>query len=283
MMPEASTVTLESGLTLSYLDQGDRSDRVLVLLPGPTDSWISYLPILDRVPQEIRTIAVSQRGHGNSDKPMIGYRVGDFATDVVALLAALDINRAVLAGHSGSSFVARRAAIDHPDRVAGLVLEASPTELHSDARFNEFFGSVISNLRDPIDVDLVRSFAIDTSSDDIGLDLLEQLVSEQMKVPARVWREMFAELLQYDDMAELARIIAPTMLIWGDTDGLIGREMQENLLRHISVAELVVYPGVGHTPRWEDPIRFATDVAAFVKRQFPLNDPSGRLRAPRMA
>jgi len=38
-----------------------------VLLPGPTDSWLSYMPVLERIPRSIRTIAVSQRGHGDAD------------------------------------------------------------------------------------------------------------------------------------------------------------------------------------------------------------------------
>jgi pimeloyl-ACP methyl ester carboxylesterase len=69
-------------------------------------------------------VAVSPRGHGDSDKPEYGYRVQDFAVVLVALFDALDLERPVVAGHSGSCLVARRFAIDHSDRVAGLVLEA---------------------------------------------------------------------------------------------------------------------------------------------------------------
>ena len=46
--------------------------------------------------------------------------------------------------------------------------------------------------------------------------------SEVLKVPAHVWREMFAALVQYDDGPELARIAAPVLLIWGDHDGVVG-------------------------------------------------------------
>lgn len=265
-MPVASTVRLGNGLSLSYTEQGDRSGPVLMLLPGPTDSWCSYQMVLDRIKPTIRTIAVSQRGHGDSDKPMFGYRVQDFANDVVALLDALGIERTVLVGHSGSCFVARRVAIHHPDRVAGIVLEASPTTLHGDAKLIEFVESNILGLHDPIDPDYLRSFAIDTSSSAVGPEMLDQMVSEQLKVPARVWREMFAGLLEYNDLAELGRISAPTLLIWGDADGLVKREMQEKLVERISSVELIVYLGVGHTPRWEDPIRFASDIAAFVDR-----------------
>jgi pimeloyl-ACP methyl ester carboxylesterase len=90
-----------------------------------------------------------------------------------------------------------------------------------------------------------------------------------LKVPARVWREMFGALMQYDDMPEIGRIGAPVLLIWGDQDGIVSREMEQQLAACLACAELVVYSGVGHTPRWEDPSRFAADVAAFVERLLP--------------
>jgi pimeloyl-ACP methyl ester carboxylesterase len=256
-------VTLASGLTLSYADQG-AADPALVLLPGPTDSWRSHQPVLDRLPRELRAVSVSQRGHGDSDKPAGGYRVEDFAGDVVPLLDACAIERAVLAGHSGSCLVARRVALDHPDRVAGLVLEASPTTLRDDARLLDFVERVVSKLEGPIGRDVARSFIADTSATGIDPDLADLLVEELLKVPAHVWRGTFSGLLRYDDTTELGRIAAPTLLIWGDADGLVSREMQDRLLRSIPDARRVVYERAGHTPRWEDPARFSRDLAAFV-------------------
>jgi non-heme chloroperoxidase len=264
----ASTVTVASGIRLSYASTGPDSGPVAVLLPGPTDSWRSYSPVLDLFASSIRAIAVSQRGHGHSDKPASGYRVEDFAADVLLLLDELGVERAVLAGHSGSCLVARRVAIDHPERVAGLVLEGSPTTLKSDPWLEGFVKSVVSTLHDPIDREFARSFLADTSSDDLAPELFDQLVGELLQVPARVWKETFAGLLAYDDLAELGRITAPTLLIWGDTDGLVGRDMQDTLAEGIRGAELRVYERVGHTPRWEDPRRFSGDVAAFVQRSF---------------
>lgn len=266
MSSVASTVTLGNGLTLSYATQGDASGPVLVLLPGPTDSWRSYEPVLAQLPPSVRAIAVSQRGHGDSDKPGAGYRVEDLADDVVPFLDSLGVTRAVLIGHSGSCLVARRVAIDHPDRVAGLVLEASPTTLRGDAGLENFLDSIVSSLTDPIDPTFARSFVADTSTDELAPDTLDQLVGDLLKVPARVWKEMFTDLSTYDDVDQLDRITAPTLLIWGDADGLVGRDMQATLVARIRDAELLVYPGVGHTPRWENPSRFADDIAAFVER-----------------
>ena len=216
-----------------------------------------------------RAVAVSQRGHGDSGKPLAGYGVEDFAADVVPFLDLLGIDRAVLAGHSGSCPVVRRVAIDQPERVAGLVLEASPTTLRGDARLDEFVTTVVADLEDPIGADFARSFVVDTSSKGLDQALVEHLVDQLLKVPARVWKEMFARLLQYDDTSELGHIVAPVLLIWGDNDALVGHDMQELQAERIPAATSLTYPGVGHTPRWEEPIRFAADVATFVERSLP--------------
>jgi pimeloyl-ACP methyl ester carboxylesterase len=212
----------------------------------------------------MHTVAVSQRGHGDSDKPQTGYRVEDYGVDVVHLLDALSIDRVVLAGHSGSCLVARRVALDHPDRVAGLVLEASPTTLRGHAGLQEFVQSVVSGLEDPISADVVRSFVINTSSDDVPPGLLDELIKEVLKVPARVWKQTFQALLEYDDIADLPRINAPTLLVWGECDALVSRDMQDQMVTSIPTGKLVAYSGVGHTPRWDDPSRFSHDVAVFV-------------------
>ena len=264
MPREASTVTLTNGLTLSVAEHGDPAGPALLLLPGPTDSWWSYQPVLELVPPSIRTVAVSPRGHGDSDKPATGYRVEDFAADVPRLLDALTIERAVLAGHSGSCLVARRVAIDVPERVAGLVFEASPVTLRANPALAEFVNSVVSRLEDPVDPDFARSFVVDTSGA-VGPEVVDRLASELLKVPAHVWREMFADLLQYDDVDELRHITAPALLLWGDADTLVARETQEQLAALLPGADLVVYGGAGHTPRWEDPARFAADVFGFVE------------------
>jgi non-heme chloroperoxidase len=264
--PVGSMVTLESGVKLSSAASGEPSGPALVLLPGPTDSWRSYEPVLKHLPVSIHAIAVSQRGHGDSDKPPSGYRVEDFAADVELLLDTLGIERAVLAGHSGSCLAARRVALDHPERVSGLVLEASPSSLLRHAGLMELVES-LANLQGAVDPTFARSFVADTSSEQLAPELVDELVDEVMKVPAHVWKEMFAALLAYDDLVALDRIIAPTLLVWGDADGLVDREMQTLLAERIGGAELLVYHGVGHTPRWEDPSRFAADAAAFVERR----------------
>ena len=214
-----STVTLGSGLLLSYAAQGDETGPVLVLLPGPTDSWCSYEPVLDQLSPAIRVVAVSERGHGDSGKPALGYGVEDFAADVVPLgLDTLSIERAVVAGHSGSCMVARRVAIDRPDRVAGLVLEASPTTLRGDAGLEGFVASIVAGLEDPVDPGLARSFVTDTSSDLLADDVLDRLVGELLKVPAgRAEGDVRGLPVTDDDLAEPGPASPPPRCSFGAT------------------------------------------------------------------
>jgi non-heme chloroperoxidase len=259
-------VELDGGMALSYCERGSATGPAVVLLPGPTDSWRSYESVLRAIPDDRRVVAVSLRGHGDSSKPVSGYRIEDLASDVLPMLDVLGIDRSVLVGHSGSCLVARRVALDEPDRVAGLFLEASPTTLRGDEQLARFVGSVVAELTEPIDREVARSFIEDTSKDAVTLELVELLTDELMKVPLVVWNELFESLLTYDDTVELPQLTMPVMLVWGDADQIVSRTAQDELLEVIPRSALAVYERAGHTPRWEQPERFARDLMTFSRR-----------------
>lgn len=255
--------TLPNRVTLSYVDQGHGAGPAIVLIPGLTDSWRSYERVLPLLPSSIRVIAVSLRGHGDSDKPESGYRARDFAGDVRALLDELGISQVVAVGHSSAGLVAQRLAIDDPERTVGLVLESSFTTLRGREDLLEVV-TTMARLQDPIDPEFVKRFHSGTVLRPVPEAFLDAMVQEGLKVPARVWREGFGGLLLEDHTPEMAAIRAPALLIWGDGDSIIDRQQQRALQSAIAGSGLVVYSGVGHTPHWEDPARFAGDLVTFV-------------------
>lgn len=263
MTSETESIELQTGVTLSYVEQGDPKGIPVILLHGITDSLRSFENVLPHLPDSIHAFALSQRGHGDSDRPTTGYRPQDFASDLAAFVETLRLGPVVVAGHSMGASVAQRFAIDYPGLTLGLVLVGSLATWRGHPDFVELWDSTVSTFTDPIDPAFVREFQESTLARPVPPEFLETVVRESLKLPARVWRVVLREgLLDADFSTELSKIRAPTLIIWGDQDGLT-REGQEALRTAIVGSRFVVYPGGGHGPHWEEPERFAADLAAF--------------------
>ncbi len=72
----------------------------MLLLHGVTDSWLSFERVLPYLPESINATALTQRGHGDADRPATGYRTRDYAADVAAFLDAVGLGAAVIVGDS---------------------------------------------------------------------------------------------------------------------------------------------------------------------------------------
>jgi pimeloyl-ACP methyl ester carboxylesterase len=218
--------------------------------------------VLPYLPASIRSIAISQRGHGESGKPQTNYAVQAYAADLARFLDVLASPRAVVAGHSSASLVARRVATDHPERVSGLILEGSFIKLGDRATTA---GARFATLHDPIAPEVVRDFVAGTLAQHVPKDFVDLMVEESLRVPARVWRETFASLLDFDDSTDLAALRIPTLVVWGDEDAIVDRETTQALVGSIRSASLLTFEAVGHTPHWEVPDQFAQGVVSFVE------------------
>jgi pimeloyl-ACP methyl ester carboxylesterase len=259
---ERKTIALPGGVRIDYVEQGKPTGVPVVLLHGFTDSWRSFEPVLPHLPPSLHVYALSQRGHGDSDRPLGGYRVGDFAHDVDAFMEAAGIPRAVLVGHSMGASVAQMVAVDHPERVMGLVLAgAFAPAMHRNPAVGDLWDSFVSKLGDPLDVDFVRSFQHSTVAQPVAPAFLETAVRESLKVPARVWRATLEGLLNADSLVDVERIQASTLIVWGSRDAFTPRSEQDALTTAIGRSRLVIYDGAGHGLHWEEPARFAADVA----------------------
>ena len=256
-------VTLPNQVTLPYVEQGDPTGVPVLLLHGITDSWRSFEGVLPHLPTSLHAFALSQRGHGDATRPATGYYPQDFAADLAAFMDTLKLGPAVVVGHSMGSYIAQRFALDYPDRTLGLVLMGSCTTVHGNPVALELWDSVVSTLTDPIDPGFVREFQQSTLAQPVPQTLLDTVVQESLKVPARVWKAALAALLDTDFSRELGKIKAPTLIVWGDQDAFFLRREQEVLAAEVADAQLVVYPGAGHGFHWEEPARFAADLVAF--------------------
>ncbi len=265
MVPVVKSVQLPGRVRLEYVEQGDPAGVPVVMLHGVTDSWHSFEPVLPHLPDSIRAFALTQRGHGDADRPASGYRTRDFAADVAGFADALGLGSVVIVGHSMGSTNAKRFAIDYPGRTRGLVLVGAFASYRSNPTLVEFWESAVSTLTDPIAPGFAREFQESTLARPVPAAFLDTVVRESLKVPARVWRAAFAELFEDDFAAELGKIAAPSLVLWGDRDGFARRADQEVLVAGIAGSRLEIYEGTGHALHWEEPERFAAELTAFVE------------------
>jgi non-heme chloroperoxidase len=262
--PRFATMPLATGVRLHYAEGGEPGGEAIVFLHGYTDSWFSFSRILPLLPDGYHVYALDQRGHGDSERPASGYTIDDLAADAVAFLDALGIERAVLVGHSMGSMVARRVAQCHPERVARLVL-VGPILLAVNEAI-QGLAAVVNTLTDPVPHEFVREFQAGTAHVPLPEPFLDRVVAESLKLPAHVWKGALDGQMTANDLGQLARIAAPTLILWGERDALFPRADQEHMAAAIPDARLVIYAETGHSLHWERPEQFAADLEAFIRR-----------------
>ena len=264
-----ATSQLATGVRLHYAERGDPTGEAIIFLHGYSDSWYSFSRALPLLSPEYHAFALTERGHGDSDKPECCYTLDDFAADIDAFMEAVALEEATLVGSSGGTFIAQRVALDYPHRVSRLVLNASgATLLDNEAVMG--LGEEMLALEDPISPEFVREFQESMVYQPVPQEFLDTVVSESLKLPARVWRDYWeGVVLAPDHAARLGGIDAPTLIVWGEQDIIFSREDQERLVRTIPNATLRMYPETGHAVHWDRPEQFVRDLEEFMKATRP--------------
>jgi cholest-4-en-3-one 26-monooxygenase len=267
-------------LVLRYTVLGPPDGQTLLLLHGYTDSWLSFSRLIEHLPSRLRLIIPDQRGHGGSTKTAASYGRRDFAADAIALLDGMGVTQpVVVVGHSLGTLTAQRIAADHPDRVAGLVLIGAAAGASRNPALQELW-SALEGLSDAPDRDFIHDFQSSTAATALPEAFLDAVIEESAQLPLSVWRQTLADLLDGEQDTPLTAITAPTLILWGEKDGVFSARDQRILQDGIMGAELRRYAQTGHAPHWENPEQVARDVAAFLCRKvdkrpfvFDLADP----------
>jgi len=259
--PRAADARLSTGVRLRYVEQGEGAAPPVILLHGFTDSSFSFSRVLPLLDPSLRVYALDLRGHGDSDRPAGGYTLQGFAEDVLTFMDAQHLESAALVGHCMGSLVAQRVALLAPARVSRLVLVSSMTSARNIEGVDELLRGV-GSFAGEVPPGFAREFQEGTVYGGVPAEFLDGVVSESLKVPARVWRATLEGLLADEHTARLADIKTPTLILWGDRDALLSRAEQGALVSAVGGAEFVVYEETGHSPHWERPERFARDLEA---------------------
>jgi non-heme chloroperoxidase len=267
----ATTPLLSRGVRLHYAERGDQAGQAIVFLHGYSDSWFSFSRVLPLLSPSYHAFALTQRGHGDSDKPECCYTPNDFAADVDGFMEAVGIDEATLVGASTGALFAQRVALSYPRRVSRLVLIAPQTPAHELEALSGFREEV-RTLEDPVPPEFVREFQESTIYYPVPEEFLETAISESLKLPAHMWRDYMEQAvlsIDHDYVVELREIKAPTLIMWGEHDALFPREEQERLGAAIPDATLKVYPETGYAVHWERPEWVVRDLEEFMKDTSP--------------
>lgn len=261
--PIVQRIQLNTGIEIEYAEQGPASGLPVILLHGITDSWHSFETTLPLLPPNLRVFALSQRGHGNSERPEGNYRPKDFAADVAAFASQKNLGPVIIAGHSMGGVHAIKFAVDYPELCRALVIIDSDPFFHQNEGMNEFRQSVM--FMDTITKEFMTAFQASTIVNPLDQDYFNLVVDEGMKVPARVFKAALAGMLDEDFTGQLEKLEIPVLILWGDKDSVCLRAGQEAMTRIFPNNRLVIYENTGHALHWEQPEKFAKDILHFIQ------------------
>jgi pimeloyl-ACP methyl ester carboxylesterase len=244
--PAEQGYVAHDGARIWYTSHG--SGPAVVMLHGGlghSGNWGYQVPAL--LDSGYRVVLVDSRGHGHSTRDSRPYAYELMASDVLAVMDAIHLQRAAVVGWSDGACTGLTMAMTVPARVAGVF----------------FFGCNM----DPTGVKeiepspvLDRCFhrhAEDYARLSATPDQFKTFV-EAVGVMQRTQPNASAE--------ELAQIRVPVAIVHSKHDEFIKREHAEYLARSIPGAELIVLPGVSHFAPLQRPRQFNDALVAFVER-----------------
>ena len=197
-----------------------------------------------------RVVVIDSRGHGRSTRDARPYKYELMASDVLAVMDALALERAAIVGWSDGACVAMVLGMVAPQRVAGVFffgcnMDPSGTK--------EFVATpVIDRCFSRHRQDYAR---LSATPDEF--DAFVAAVSDMMKTEPNYFAD------------DLARISVPVVIAQSEHDEFIKREHAEYLAGAIPGAELNVLPGVSHFAPLQRPALFNKAMIAFVERVLP--------------
>jgi len=215
-------------------------------LNGLAASWRDQVPGFSA---KFDVLLHDHRGVGQSDHSRVAYTVERMAEDVLRLMDALGIARAHVIGHSTGGAIAQVLAIEHPNRLASVVIAASWTK--ADAYFRRLFAlrkDILGRLGAATYLQAATLFLYPAFWIARNNEKLRQMEAQGLATfaPPEIVMSRIDAILAFDRTAELARIRTPTLVVAAQDDVVTPAYFSEELARLIPGAEIKLFPQGGH-------------------------------------
>ena len=242
------------GLLIHFDDVG--SGPPVVLGHSFLCSGAMWAHQVEPLAERCRVVNVDQRGHGRSGNLTEPFDLYDMVADVVAVLDALEIERAVWAGLSIGGMVAMRAAITVPDRVGGLILvdtHAGPESPYKKLKYRAMaLGVRTIGVRPFLPAISKLMFGITTRRRNPELVTAWRGRFASVDVPSMLFG--LRALVRRDSVIDrLRQVEAPSLVIVGDEDASLPVPCSKQIADSLPNSSLVVVPESGHLSSLEQP------------------------------
>lgn len=263
-------IEVEPGVRIFVQDLGEGSPVVLVPGFGMThEVWDRQVRVLTGAGH--RVICLDQRGHGRSDKPLAGYEVDRLASDVVAVVDALEVDTFALAGWSFGGQVSFRVAARIPARVTKLLIIGSNAVRATRSPDFPFGADQTSTVATMVSLESANRFAArrqtirSAFASEPDPTLLEWMVQQFAMMPSWSAVAGYHSMLETDLTEDVAAVTMPVLQVNGDSDPLHSRSGADWLTERLSDARLAELPGCGHFPMFEAPDEFDQALLGFLR------------------
>ncbi len=278
-------VELDDGLTVHLRDEGPRDAPAIVLLHGSSSDLHTWEAWAERLRGEYRVIRYDQIGHGLTGPALdANYELASFVEMVDQVADTLKLERFVLAGNSMGGWISAGYALEHPERLAGLVLvDASGAPIRRENGGGNIGFTIAAT---PV----LNTLITQITPRSLVKRSYEQSVSNRAIVTEETV-DRYWELLRYPgnrratvDRFNTPRVVyskevmgnlsVPTLLMWGEEDALVPLEAARWYADVLPQATLISYPGIGHLPMEEAPDRSVADLRDWLD-ELPLSSGTG--------
>jgi len=238
-----------------FYAESNRASSPVILIHGAGSSHLGWSKELRRL-EDRRVLTIDLPGHGRSTSQ--GYaQIKPYAGAVLSLLDALQIEQAILIGHSMGGAISQMLAVEHPARVAGLVLIGTGAYLGVNP-------DLLRNIEENYDLatELINKWSW---SKDTPEDLRRLGLAELRKVPQNVLYGDYAACSQFDLREQITQINAPALVIGGTADKMTPLALNQFLVDNIRQSTWVQIEGGGHWMMLEQPQAVGAAITAWLR------------------
>jgi Predicted hydrolases or acyltransferases (alpha/beta hydrolase superfamily) len=241
----------------------------VLLISGLNSDSASWFGVRGRFAKYFRVVTFDNRASGRSGMPKHKISIRDMARDAIALLDHLKIKKCHVVGHSMGGYIAQEIAINYPERVGKLVLEA--TAASSSQRNNRLFHDFLRRFEKDRDNEALMRLWAPWSFSAKAFErksFIDTFIKNASNYPylqsAKGFSRQIDAVASFDASARLKNIKAKTLIITGGDDILIYPRESMKLARDIRGSVFEVIKDVGHGVHVEKPAVFTSKVIKFL-------------------